>query len=56
MRSVAVQILDLPQGIMVNLGLASNLFSAEKTGRIQKTMENLLSRLLEEAAENADKS
>ena len=46
MRSVAVQILDLPQGIMVNLGLASSLFSAEKTELIKSTMESSIKNII----------
>ena len=46
MRSVAVQILDLPQGIMVNLGLASSLFSAEKTEHIKQTMEGIIQNMI----------
>jgi len=46
MRSVAVQILDLPQGIMANLGLASSLFSAAKTELIKKTMEGIIQNMI----------
>jgi hypothetical protein len=53
MRSVAVQILDLPQGIMVNLGIASSLFSAEKTELIKNIMESVIQYLIENSETTA---
>ena len=46
MRSVVVQILDLPQAIIINLGIASSLFSDEKTALIKNTLEKNIERIL----------